>query len=216
MREHMTTSWAGDWFADAEITPKTVRALHRIGPGGVIVADALTRRFRVMHSRRLDAADAARYIVYGHGDLRQDLADFPCGYGDRDWEYLVAAIDETSRDCLDDWIDEAARIRPTGQRLRRELRARGFDPDARTAFPLVNGRETYIDHYTDRTSPHITVTVKAPCDHDPDTRVLVRVFDRGGHASAAPYRIANPLTAGPAALRVRERVDAYLRRSTRT
>ncbi|MCY9785168.1 hypothetical protein KIK06_14885 [Nocardiopsis sp. EMB25] len=206
-------AYAGDWFAYTQVTDRMVRTLEKIGPGGVIIADALDREFRTVHSRRVDPADRTRFIVYGHGDLVRELPLFTEEFADQAWEYLVPAIDETSRDCLDEWLHQAAYIHRTAVRLRQEMNARGFDLNGRTRYSTVAQRRAFTDHYADRAHPRLTVTVKVPYAHPRGALSLVRVYDQGHHATGWPRHISNPLMTEPAAHQVREAVDTYQRRT---
>ncbi|MFY7064713.1 hypothetical protein ACOQFV_02510 [Nocardiopsis changdeensis] len=213
-----------DWFTHARITSGMLRALDRIGPGGVIIADLFRQDYRVTHAQTL-APDQNRthFIVYGHHDLTWDLRAFRWDYGERAWEELVAAVDCTAIDCMDDQLDNIAATGYVVTRMRHHLRRYDLDLTAvphyrdkrlRPGGPTAT-RRTVTDRYAYRAAPSITVTVTSPVDETTGALSLIRITDRGRHVSGWPARMRNQFTAAHHAHRVSEAIQAYLRR-TRT
>lgn len=202
-----------DYLDGIDIAPAMVRALKRIGPGGVIVADLeLQRRFRVTHSRTINLEKTLDLIVYGYGDLVHDLSHYKYEYGAAAWDVLVVAVECTAHDCIDEWALHESNSHSVVPRLRAAMQHNGFDLNGRPCYHLVAGRRIVTETFVCRTAPHITVTVKVPSLNPHATRSLVRVYDNGLHATGWPCLIPNTLTADLTAARVRDRVNAYLAR----
>ncbi|MDE3721454.1 hypothetical protein PWG71_08635 [Nocardiopsis sp. N85] len=212
-----------DWFTDACITSGMLRALRRIGPGGVIIADLFRHDYRVIHAQAI-APDQGRtqFIVYGHHDLTHDLRAFRRDYGHRFWEELVAAVDCTAFDCMDDQLNDITATGYVVTRMRQHLRR--YDLDL-TAVPryrdkrlrpggLVATRRTVTDRYAYRPAPSITVTVTSPVDEKTGALSLITIADRGRHVTGWPTRMGNQFTAAHQAHRVSEAIQAYLRRTS--
>ncbi|MFL1375756.1 hypothetical protein [Nocardiopsis protaetiae] len=213
-----------DWFTHARITSGMLRTLDRIGPGGVIVADLYRRDYRATHSQAI-APDQGRtqFIVYGHHDLTHDLRAFRWDYGHRAWEELVAAVDCTAIDCMDDQLDDITATGYVVTRMRQHLRRYHLDLTAvpryrdkrlRPGSPTAT-RRTVTDRYAYRAAPSITVTVTSPVDEKTGAYSLITISDRGRHVTGWPARMANQFTAARHAHRVNEAIQAHLAR-TRT
>lgn len=200
-------------FAYADITARMVRTLDRIGPGGVIIADLAWGEFRVRHARRVLPTTSHHLVVYGHGELVEDLTTFTDTYGTQAWGYLAAVIDDNVRTDLAKWLSEAERTHHVAGSLRECLARWGFDRDARTEYSTVNGRRMFTDTYVDRTYPHLAVTLKVPADHPGKALSLIRVYDHGRHATGWPQHIPNERCANTIAAHVREGVNTYLART---
>ena len=213
-----------DWFTHARITSGMLRALQRIGPGGVIVADLYRRDYRVTHAQAI-APDQGRtqFIVYGHHDLTHDLPLFRQDYGARAWEELVAAVDCTAFDCMDDQLDDITATGYVVTRMRQHLRRYHLDLTAVPYYqdkPLCPGspsatRRTVTDRYAYRGAPHITVTVTSPVDEKTGAFSLITIADQGQHVTGWPARMGNQFTAAHHAHQVSEAIQAHLRRTRR-
>jgi hypothetical protein len=202
-----------DWFMSAEITGRMLRTLDRIGPGGLIVADLLEREYRVIHARTLSPAAHTRFIVFGYDDLAHTLPAFTWDDGEVDQEGLVAAVDCTVWDGLDQRVEDIAHTSHVITRLREHMQARGFDLNGAPEYRDVAGRRTVTDFYAHRAHPRITVNVKVP---SADTRAgyaVMRVYDGNRHVTGWPCEVPNQFEAARVAERVRTEVDAYLRRT---
>lgn len=211
-----------DWFGNARITSGMLRALQRIGPGGVIIADPYRRDFRATHARTLDPDQSRdRFIVFGHHDLVTNLRGFQEDHGDRAWEELVPAVDATAWESLDDQAGNNAatghvvtRMRQLPQAYQLDLNAVPYyqDKRLRPGGPTAT-RRTVTDRYAYRPAPHITVTVTSPTDEKTGAFSLITITDQGRHVSGWPTRMRNQFTAARHAHRVSETIQAYLRRT---
>ncbi|WP_436888486.1 hypothetical protein [Nocardiopsis dassonvillei] len=213
-----------DWFTHACITSGMLRALDRIGPGGVIIADLFRQDYRVTHAQAI-APDQNRthFIVYGHHDLRHDLRAFRRDHGHRFWEELVAAVDCTAWDCMDDQVENIAATGYVVTRMRQHMRRYDLDLTAvpryrdkrlRPGGPTAT-RRTVTDRYAYRRAPHITVTVTSPVDETTGAFSLITISDQGRHVTGWLARMGNQVTAALHAHRVSEAIQAHLRRSRR-
>ncbi|MFY7070235.1 hypothetical protein ACOQFV_30630 [Nocardiopsis changdeensis] len=212
-----------DWFTHARITSGMLRTLDRIGPGGVIIADLYRRDFRATHARTLDPGRMHTYlIVYGHHDLTHDLPAFRRDYGDRFWEELVAAVDCTAFDCMDDQLDDIAATGLVVTRMRQHMHKLGFDltsvpryrdHNAAEAGGAVFIRRVVTDRYAYRAAPHITVTVKSPVDERTGGMALVKISDSDRHVTGWPALMRTQFSSGPCAHRVHRAVQAHLART---
>ncbi|WP_435112365.1 hypothetical protein [Nocardiopsis synnemataformans] len=211
-----------DWFASAEITPRMLRTLDRIGPGGVIIADLYRRDYYATHSRTLDPASQTFFIVYGYHDLVFDLRVYTREYGDRAWEELVPAVDCTAWDCMEERVEDVTATGFVVSRMRQHMQRHGFDLTGapryynRYASPgdYANPTTRMVkDLYAYRADPTITVTVKSPADEKTRGLSLITVSDGDRHVSGWPARMRTQFIAAVNTRRVSEAVEAYLRRT---
>ncbi|RKS04963.1 hypothetical protein DFP74_0543 [Nocardiopsis sp. Huas11] len=208
-----TAPAVSDWFMSREITGRMLRTLDRIGPGGLIVADLLEREFRVIHARTLTPATHTRFIVFGYDDLAHTLPAFTSGDGELDQEGLVAAVDCTVWEGMDQRVEDIAHTSHVITCLREHMQRHGFDLNGAPEYHDVAGRRTVTDFYAHRTHPHLAVNIKAPST---DTRAgysVVRLYDHNRHVTGWPCRIPNQFEGARVAHRVRTDADAYLRRT---
>ncbi|MFD6949827.1 hypothetical protein A6A08_21170 [Nocardiopsis sp. TSRI0078] len=224
MFENVPNVTVSDWFASAEITSRMLRTLNNIGPGGVIIADLYRRDYYATHSRTLNHASQTSFIVYGYHDLAADMAEYTEEYGNRAWEELVPAVDCTVWECLDEMAEDLAGPRWVLTRMRQTMHELGFDLTSapyyydRYASPGDCASPTtrmVRDRYACRAHPALTVTVKSPVDEKTGALSLIRISDGDRHVTGWPARMRTQFTTGPNAHRVREAIEAYLRR-TRT
>ena len=213
-----------DWLEDAEITPRMLCTLKRIGPGGVIVADLFRGDYYVTHARTLNLASHIPLIVYGHQDLAGDLAECVPEYGGRAWQVLAAAVDCTAYECLDTRVRAMAATGLVVTRTRQHLQKLGFDL---TSAPFYYDRyatpsdgtapvtSMVQDCYADRSNPTITVTVKSPLQEQTGGLSLTTVSDHGRHVTGWPKALRNQFIASANVRRVGGAVDAYLHRNSR-
>ncbi|MEU5858746.1 hypothetical protein ABZ799_25780 [Nocardiopsis dassonvillei] len=213
-----------DWFASAEITTRMLRTLGRIGPGGVIIADLYRRDYYATHSRTLDPGSQTSFIVYGYHDLAADMAEYTEEYGDRVWEELVPAVDCAVWECMDELIEGVTGTGFVVTRMRQTMQRYGFDL---TCSPYYYDRRAHPDdhaspatqmvrdRYAYRADPAITVTVKSPTDEKARELSLITISDGDRHVTGWPTSMRTQFRTGPNAHRVREAIEAYLRR-TRT
>ena len=205
-----------DYFDHAEVTPRMVRTLARIGPGGMIIADFRRREFRATHTRTLDPGDELAMPVFGHGDLVTD-PDLPKDqYGS--WEAFAAAVDCTAYDCMTERIADREVTPYAVIRMRQRLQELGFDMNTAPLYhrryltpgglSVLEVRETYID----RAHPHLTLDLKHPLTQI--TRFsLITIGDRGRHVTGWPTKIPDQFVANMQAYEIRTRVNAYLART---
>ncbi|MEE2038923.1 hypothetical protein Q8791_17025 [Nocardiopsis sp. CT-R113] len=224
MFENVPAVTVSDWFASAEITPRMLRTLNNIGPGGVIIADLDRRDYYATHSRSLDPGSQMHFIVYGYHDLVIDLDVYTCQYGGRAWEELVPAVDCTAWECMDERAENITGTGFVATRMRQHMQRHGFDLTSTPHFyyryaspgdyagPM---RAMVRDRYADRTNPAITVTVKSPVDEKSGGLSLITISDGDRHVTGWPARMRNQFIAAVNARRAREAVEADLRR-TRT
>lgn len=224
MFENRPNVTVSDWFTSAEITTRMLRTLDRIGPGGVIIANPYRRDYYATHARTLNLTDQTLFTVYGYHDLAADMAEYTDEYADRVWEELVPAVDCTAWECMDQRVEDITGTGFVVTRMRQHMQVHGFDLTSapyyydRHASPggYANSTTRMVrDHYADRTHPAITVTVKSPADEKTGGLSLITVSDDDRHVTGWPKALRNQFIAGSNARRVREAVDAYLRR-TRT
>lgn len=213
-----------DWLEDAEITPRMLRTLKRIGPGGVITADLFRGDYYPTHARTLNLTSHIPLIVYGYHDLAGDLDEYSPEYGGRAWQELAAAVDCTAYECLDTRVRAMAATGLVVTRTRQHLQKLGFDltsapfyydryatpgDDTAPATPMVQ------DCYADRSNPTITVTVKSPLQEQIGGLSLTTVSDHGRHVTGWPKALRNQFIASANVRRVSGAVDAYLHRNSR-
>jgi hypothetical protein len=211
-----------DWFVSAEITPRMLRTLDRIGPGGVIIADLYRRDYYTTHSRTLDPGSQTHFIVYGYHDLAADMAEYTEEYGDRVWEELVPAVDCTAWECMDETLKDVTGTGFVVTRMRQHMQRHGFDLTgaphyySRYASPgdYANPTTRMVkDLYTYRADPAITVTVKSPTDEKTGELSLITISDGDRHVTGWPTSMRTQFRTGPNAHRTREAIEAYLRRT---
>ncbi|WP_306369667.1 hypothetical protein [Nocardiopsis sp. CC223A] len=210
------------WFAHARITSGMLRALDRIGPGGVIIADPYRQDYRVTHARTLNPDQKReQFIVFGYQDLVTSLPGFQQDYGQRAWKELVAAVDCTALDCMDARVADLTATGFVTTRMRQHLRRYDLDLTAapyyydkhlRPGGPVAT-RRTVRDEYAYRAAPHITVSVTSPVDEKTGAFSLIRIFDGDRHVTGWPTRMSNQFIAAHQAYRVREAIQAHLARN---
>lgn len=212
------------WFDNARITSGMLRTLDRIGPGGVIVTDPYRQDYRVTHARTLHPDQKRdRFIVFGHHDLVTSLPAFTEGHGDQAWKELVAAVDCTVWDNLDQQASDIATTGLVVTRMRQHMHKLGFDltsvPRYRDHTALSAGRAVFIrrvvtDRYAYRAAPHITVTFKSPVDARTGGMSLVKIFDGDRHVTGWPALMRTQFSSGPYAHRAHRAVQAHLARAS--
>lgn len=207
------------WLEYAEVTPRMLHTLQRIGPGGVIIADPDRCDYYATHARTLDHANFVPLIVYGYHDLVNDLIEY-AEYGVRVWQVLADAVDCTAYECLEKRLQSMADTGFVVTRTRQHMQKLGFDltsaPDyyPRCAKPGALARPSTAmvrDRYSDWINPSITVTVTSPLREQVGDLSLIKISDDGRHVTGWPKALRNQFIAAANTRRVREAVDAHLR-----
>lgn len=189
------------------ITASMLRTLYDTGPGGLIIAQDITAPFTLTHSRDLDLKCPDQVIIYGHGDLTNELA---CG--EHVWTHLADEATEETRPERDLLYSRALGA-PLGQ-LREHMRAHGMDLTHRPVFDRTEeGVFQVEDVYA--LGDEGDLTIGASCVRGPGDalQVQTRLFDQGRPVNVHLACTVNGQDAALAAEALSVQANSYLGRT---